>query len=107
MDLARLRAYSIDPPPSLADLRPASSRLALRCVHPECDACAGFRGTQRTAFEATLGVAGVVVWDCGRPDHRRLAAEAGVDRLPSYVVLTPNAPPTILTPNLSSTQTHA
>ena len=81
------RALQAVPPRSLRDLRPPPrGGLALRCTLPACARCADFR-PHRARFEAALGAARVIPWDCGGAARRALAVRHGVRDLPAYVVL--------------------
>ena len=51
-----------------------------------CPRCADF-APRRARFEATLGVARVIPWDCDDDARRALAVHHGVGDLPAYVVL--------------------
>lgn len=84
------RASQVVAPKSLEELRPRKGMIALRCTLPGCRACRAFAAKSRDAHERALrarGVTAVLPWNCASPKHRDLAVGAGVDELPSYVLI--------------------
>ena len=61
--------------------------VALRCTTADCPACNAFGGAQRDSFEKTLSNFTIVDWDCDRPRMRAVAKEAGVTRIPAYIIM--------------------
>lgn len=102
MDDAWIRAITTAPPSTLVELCPPRGiTLALRCYVPGCTACADFETQGRQAFESTAFPPGTrfLDWDCKRGRRRDLAMEAGVDELPSYVLLSAAMPVHVVRPS--------
>tara|TARA_B110000046_G_scaffold4946_1_gene5258 strand:+ start:522 stop:839 length:318 start_codon:yes stop_codon:yes gene_type:complete len=100
---AQYRAARAVPPHSLEELRPAHGTVALRITLPGCTECARFEVEDRSDYEAWLkhgeGVTHIYDWDCQRASYRRSAEAAGVDELPSYVLLPAKGAPRVVRPH--------
>lgn len=99
------RAAQVFAPKHLVDLRRdcAGGAVALRCFLPQCRACKRFYNSpaKRKSFEAQELPQGtqIIPWDCAQSDqHRQLAAAAGVDNLPAYVLISVNGTISVIEP---------
>ena len=88
---AQYRATRAVAPRSVEELRPRHGVLALRVTMPGCTECARFEVEGRAAYEEALrrdeGVTHIHDWSCKRASYRRVAMDAGVEDLPSYVLV--------------------
>ena len=79
-------------PTSFAEQCRPGETVAFRCTMPGCSACAEFESSgDRARFETHLKrsehVDRIVEWNCGDRPQRTLALRAGVDHIPSYVIV--------------------
>lgn len=88
---AQYRATRAVAPRSVEELRPARGVVALRVTMPGCTECARFEVEGRAAYEEALrrdkGVTHIHDWSCKRASYRRVALDAGVEDLPSYLLV--------------------
>ncbi len=87
---AATRAFEVVAPRSLDEIRPSKGVVVLRCSMPGCTDCATFDTEGRVDFERTRlpsDTQSILEWNCGSFAHRELAANAGVDKLPAYLLV--------------------
>lgn len=88
---ARARSLEFAPPSDLKTLQRqmgAEDTLVLKCTLPGCARCAAFDVEDGVTYEAQFRGSPIVLWNCADPAKRKLVEEAGVEEVPSYVVIT-------------------
>ena len=90
MERAIDRCLRAAPVRDLSEFRSTSGTVALRCAREGCVECRSFDADGRIGFEQRLRAARVIPWDCDVDERRELAARAGVDKIPAYVLVAPS-----------------